>query len=485
MTHMIRQHYLHVELHGTESDGLALQRSLPVFCQDWLLPAIERVLDGCAPPAGQLCIERLELDLGAMPLDRLQRDLPASLARELERTLREHVPPAGAPPPASISASSGAQLKAPQQCIEEAFLHFLATGNFPWSFRLPEGVTLEQAVLDSWRQAADSGAVALAVKDALLRLLRSANVRQRLVRQFTPIFLQALLSEVWPQASLIAEAALRSLPAVESPLERKKLVRQFWETLLAKVATGGQLSAEQLLAEVIAALPASTAGAITAVGRGQAAALQAHMPDKAGGQVENESWQSASEGGSDRVEAVAEVVGQRSKQSYGYPPKGEGIYIDDAGLVLLHPFLPGLFQALGISEGDDLLQPERALCLLHYLATGRLGAPEHELMLPKILCNVPLQEPVDAEAALTAGERKEAEALLRAVIGHWQVLRNTSPDALRGTFLLRPGKISRRDGEWLLQVESQSCDLLLDQLTWSISMIKLPWMEHMLWVEWR
>jgi hypothetical protein len=66
------------------------------------------------------------------------------------------------------------------------------------------------------------------------------------------------------------------------------------------------------------------------------------------------------------------------------------------------------------------------------------------------------------------------------------VLRNTSPDGLRGTFLIRSGKLCLRDGgDWSLQVESNSFDILLDQLPWGISMIKLPWMEKMLWVEWR
>ena len=71
------------------------------------------------------------------------------------------------------------------------------------------------------------------------------------------------------------------------------------------------------------------------------------------------------------------------------------------------------------------------------------------------------------------------------MIQHWTALRSTSPDALRGTFLARPGKLSRRpDGDWLLQVEPLSYDILLDQLPWGISMIQLPWMPQMLRVEW-
>jgi hypothetical protein len=148
--------------------------------------------------------------------------------------------------------------------------------------------------------------------------------------------------------------------------------------------------------------------------------------------------------------------------------------------------LPQFFAALGIAVEDTLLQPERALCLLHFLATGQPIAPEHELILPKILCNIALDTPVESDLQLTDAEKEEAVALLEAVIRHWDALRNTSPDGLRGTFLLRPGKVSlRNDGDWLLQVETKAYDILLDQLPWGIAVIKLPWMEKKVWVEWR
>jgi hypothetical protein len=164
----------------------------------------------------------------------------------------------------------------------------------------------------------------------------------------------------------------------------------------------------------------------------------------------------------------------------------ENIYINNAGLVLLHPFLPQFFRALNIVVGDQLIAPDRALSLLHFLGTGQLVAPEYELVLPKVLLNLPLEKPVDTNTPLTAEETEEATALLEAVIRHWAALKGTSDDGLRGTFLIRPGKISLRDdGDWRLQVENKAYDILLDQLPWGIGMIKLPWMHRMLWVEWR
>ncbi|MDQ6867409.1 MAG: contractile injection system tape measure protein [Pseudomonadota bacterium] len=163
----------------------------------------------------------------------------------------------------------------------------------------------------------------------------------------------------------------------------------------------------------------------------------------------------------------------------------DGVYIGCAGLVLLHPFLPRLFEALGIAAEDKLEQPERALRLLHFLATGQRIASEYELLLPKLLCNVPFEVVVESQIELTTAEEEEAVALLEAVIHHWDALGDTSVDGLRGTFLARPGKLSRRDnGDDLLPVETRSFDILLDRLPWGIGMIQLPWMKKILWVEW-
>jgi len=73
---------------------------------------------------------------------------------------------------------------------------------------------------------------------------------------------------------------------------------------------------------------------------------------------------------------------------------------------------------------------------------------------------------------------------LIAVINHWEVLKNTSADGLREAFLQRRGKLSRVDGGWLMQVEQRAIDVLLNKLPWGISIIKLPWMNEMLFVEW-
>ncbi len=139
-----------------------------------------------------------------------------------------------------------------------------------------------------------------------------------------------------------------------------------------------------------------------------------------------------------------------------------------------------------MAVGDELVDPDRALALLHHLATGELVAPEHQVTLAKVLCGVPSDRPSEADVGLTPAETAEATALLEAAIGHWDALRGTSPDALRAEFLQRRGVLAETpDGDWLLRVEARTVDILLDQLPWGLSSFRLPWMHRLMMVEWQ
>jgi len=165
-------------------------------------------------------------------------------------------------------------------------------------------------------------------------------------------------------------------------------------------------------------------------------------------------------------------------------------YILNAGVILLHPFLPQFFRTLELTEGDnpafkDEWNRGMAVCLLHYLAADELRSPEYQLVLPKLLCGMPLNSPVDHTITISAEAQTEGNFLLQAAIDHWGALGSSSPDGLREGFLQRAGKLERRQSRWFLQVERKTLDILLDRLPWGIGVVKLPWMEEVLHVKWR
>lgn len=163
-------------------------------------------------------------------------------------------------------------------------------------------------------------------------------------------------------------------------------------------------------------------------------------------------------------------------------------YVNNAGLVLLHPFFLLLFAELNLTEKKDFkdfYSKNQAALLLHFLATGNTQTAENELILNKILCGIPLRTPVEKELVLDDKITAEANQLLNAAIKHWSALKNTSPDGLRTTFLQREGKLTQTEnGNWNLFIQHTTIDILISKLPWSISVIKLPWMDQMLQVEW-
>lgn len=167
---------------------------------------------------------------------------------------------------------------------------------------------------------------------------------------------------------------------------------------------------------------------------------------------------------------------------------GEGLFVTHAGLVLLHPFYRFLFRNTGITKDHRFAgraEQEKAVRLLHYIATGNTEAEEHLFAVPKILCAWPLEEPMDTGVQLTGQEIIEASDLLNAAIEQWTILKKTSADGLREGFLQRNGKTYTKNGSIYFQVEHSAIDMLLDHLPWNLSLIKLPWINEMIRVEWR
>ena len=112
--------------------------------------------------------------------------------------------------------------------------------------------------------------------------------------------------------------------------------------------------------------------------------------------------------------------------------------------------------------------------------------PEYQLVLPKFLCGMPLNAPIDHFIEIEMTERTESENLIRAAVDHWEALGKASPDWLREMFLQRDGKLEKRETGWRLSVERKAQDILLDRLPqgWGLGIVKLPWMNELLRVDW-
>lgn len=464
MSHFIQTQYLDITVNGTEADGFALQKNLATTFTQSLLPTIERVLNRLAPTNMHWVIDHLELDLGLQQYESIET-WAKTLEQVLEQALIKQKPATNQTSPFELETQS-AHYQTTHSSLQTAFLHFLQTGSFPWSYQLPPDQTLEQALLADWKS--NNSFLTTSEQQKLFNILSSVTACQRLTWQFSTKLLEELMLRLAPDYADKMKLTLQLLNAV--PVEAtslKALTSAIWQTSFHQLANNQISKPSSLIRKVLQNLPPAKQAELSKP-------LSLLWPDT----LQTDT----------PIHSIFPVQTPKKLSEASSSDESSNlhtIYTSIAGLVLLHPFLPAFFQALGIAKDDELLQAERAPALLYFLATGQTFAPEHELGLPKILCNLPLNQPVLADAALSEAEQAEAESLLKAVVHYWTALQDTSPDGLRHNFLMRLGKVPlNSDGEWRLQVEHQTYDLLLDQLPWGIGMFKLPWMQRLFWVEW-
>ena len=166
----------------------------------------------------------------------------------------------------------------------------------------------------------------------------------------------------------------------------------------------------------------------------------------------------------------------------------ESLYIENAGLILLHPFLPAYFKDLKlINDKNQFISANaqlRASVLLYYLQCGSEKYNEWEMPFNKILCGLQCVDLIPKGIKLKKKEKEESKLLLETVVKYWEALKGSSTEALQNTFFLRKGKITPKDNSWLIQVERTGVDILLDRLPWSIGTVKLPWLKEIIHTEW-
>lgn len=462
--HIIQRVTVEVEINTEFADNRNSEIWLSTL-KDWvystLLPMIEGVLGRMSLPNEMIRLDQLSLDLGELSEIHL-KNFTSESGTHLKQVIEETVK--------AVQVDSEFKRLSEGQNTVEAFLFFLKTGRLPWWFMPQPLLEWESQILTAFAEYPRN----------LTLVFKDTAVCQRLVGHFSDAFFEEIIREIFfrfYKKSAELQGIIVGLMVVAnlSPSKRKEVNSAVKEILLRFF--GQDLPSEQLPIYVIRHLP-----------KKQFLVLRKAAIAFANGKSEEEK----------RFLQLLTVNGQRKKAPFAesqevrlnedaWEESGttEEIYVANAGLVLLHPFIEYLFEELKISRNGKLLNPQRATYLLQWLVNGQFNAPEYELPLNKLLCGMSPKAPVIGKFKLTKREKKEAQQLLEAVVRHWAALKNTSPAGLQANFLCREGKLTQKpDGDWLIQIERKSIDILLADLPWSISIIQLPWMSHWLWVEW-
>lgn len=519
-THLIHRINLTVEVPDVRMAGQLQHDAVELLYHD-ILPRLEKVLDELSFSADRLSIDELNLDAGKLDRSEFDALFPASVEKSLRAELRltedQEATRPDAEPATEKDAESGGvaegeisietqatcekaaaansgtgTVRAPRQAAAannatatvrphgqaeagnevrsvsvpgqgaaqgkgrivrsagqaaaESFLYFLETGRLPWwckTGEVPDESRLTVLLASSEKLFLSNGDEFCS---ALLQLLMtSAVAARRLTLQFPAAFVRELFSALADPLSCLSGA----LPG-EVPKQTKE----------------GAVSGED------AEVPASRSELGSLVSRLiRQTAAGGDDPD----QLPTAQWQE---------EALS--TSKTLSDVHSKPPVPEQI-VDHAGLILLHPFLESLFSEFGLladGKSTDQACRTRAVHLLAYLATGQENLPEFALQFEKYLCGMKQDEPLQRYVHLPSEMKAEAEMLLKAAIGHWKILKSTSPQGLREGFLERKGKLVTAGLQHRLIVEQRPHDLLLAYLPWGISMVSLRWLDQVLTVDW-
>jgi len=168
--------------------------------------------------------------------------------------------------------------------------------------------------------------------------------------------------------------------------------------------------------------------------------------------------------------------------------KQEAIIFAHAGLVLLHPYIPTFLEYIEVynktSKNISTEYYDLAAHALHFLATGIENSYESDMQFVKWLLNFPQNIIINRNYVLSKKVKTEANNLLSSALENWIALKSKSPDTLRGLFLDRKAKLIEDENADHLHFESMAQDLLLNQLPWAYSLVKLPWKQKLIQVIW-
>ena len=166
----------------------------------------------------------------------------------------------------------------------------------------------------------------------------------------------------------------------------------------------------------------------------------------------------------------------------------DSVYINNAGLIIIWPFLSTLFSKLGLTEGRNFIDDyslQKAILTTHYVVYEDEKIDESDLVLNKILCGASPDFFVDVSIKLSDMDKSIGRSLLVAVTKNWDKLSSTSIQSLRDSFLKRDGIVKKKDKDYSLKVETKPYDLLLKTIPWNIKMIQTTFMDNRLLVEWK
>ena len=455
---------------------------------DEVIDIIDKVCSKYIPADQTINIDQLELNIGIIASNNLEQQFPKLIEREIERQIFNLVKNQSL----SLKLNNNDSIEDKIHTDQQAFIYFIKSGHLPWWY----GESLAKLKTESLKNNKWFRPIKAEIKNAIL----SKNSRKRfiyfynydelklvctsLIKQLEIQFQTVDQVIIWleeVQHSNFTEWATIANQMLTEFTQRTDFFLSFLEIILQGDDNEQKSTYRRLIQSQI-----KTTNQLYSI---KDLFLEIVQKQKIEEVFSLKSQKQFNKFKLLTTKSKSPIIKQvNPKTKYQRSTKiGESLLVDNAGIILVWPYLQTFFTGLGLMKSKSFINKNaaaKAVHLLHYLAFGELEGDESQWILNKLLCGLYTDEFIQPEISLLKSEKEEADHLLSSVIRNWSALKNTKPSGLRVSFLQRPGILLKEENGWLLKIERKGIDILLDKLTWPISVIKLPWTEYMIQVQW-
>jgi len=459
--HIIRRQVLNVRCTGDNADGVRLQQETEQLYRTHILPGLVQLLDKYNTGDEVISIDTLSVALQHIRADSINISLAQQILGEVERQLQQCL---------QKTDKRNTERYTAEERFLQCWLHFLQHGYLPWWAEVKDNASWLAQLADFIEKA----------PELLLQRLKEYVTDKNVVSRLAALPDERLFWSFFKRLTGWNDDLLQSLrhdeQLIHMTLQGVVSGNQFthvFRGLLLSVCR--QAYTQHLLTDFFACKLAEYLHSVTP------RSLYVLKPVP----LQTMALKDVLHNGTQRMDEATEPKSPDRGDEEPTLADKDRIYVNNAGVVLVAAYLPAFFARLELIKDNMITDLQRAVGLLHYIISGNEDYTEFEMVLPKILCGITPGAAVSVGYLLTDNEKILADELLEAVVGHWEALKTTSANGLRSAFLQREGILSFNSDTWQLRVQEQSIDVLLDYLPWSISIIRLPWMQHLLQVSWR
>lgn len=468
--HIIHKVYLELTT-GSVAEAHKLKENIGSFLNTEVLPLLEKQIDAIDDGMSQYAIrlDQVHVEVTEKGIQ-LNDDLKYTIVKAVEEETQKVIKTIDDEQKPLENAVKKKMLSHKTEHELETFIHFLKTGTNPWWSTESITKLLTPKNFKKLLERPD-------FTPKILRILRDENVRKRVMSQLTRASVKALCVTISEQSDLlvIKEETIQKIS--KRPVVQQQ---QIWKEILVAIAHQESIDIITLIAVVKEEV---TLQKITQ--------KQLEKEQKKESEKQSPSKSEQLDQAAINREVIEAIINPKSAENDKQIQLSESDkiiedqYVQNAGLVLIHPFLQHFFGHCDLlDEKKQLKDPERCVHLLHYIATGKTKQAESDMLFEKFLCEVPINQTINRNITITKKEKEQVEKLLSAVNQNWGALQKGSHALLQNEFLQRMGKIEKNSTGTTIEMERKAQDILLRKLSWGMGLIRLPWKEEFVYVNW-